>query len=137
MIYHSSMDNLVKRASDIIHSGWYTKDDWVELSRIEFDMSVKYYEAMQLLWKATDEFNKIRSDRTVELREAGKSMAESTETAKQIALNKISNLEEMENTCKWFKAVIDSVRAYKISQYIRDWETEQYTNSWMKDLSNN
>jgi len=131
------MDNLIQRASDIIHSGWYTKDDWVELSRIEFDMSVKYYEAMQLLWKATDEFNKIRSDRTVELREAGKSMAESTETAKQIALNKISNLEEMENTCKWFKVVIDSVRAYKISQYIRDGETEQYANSWMKDLNNN
>lgn len=127
-------ESLIEKANSIIHSDSCTKQDLVILSRIEFDMAVANYKAMRLLWKMTDEYNNLKSDRTVELRNAGKSMAESTETAKQIALNKTPNLTEMEKACAGFKDVIQSVRGFKISEYVADDATEQYTNSGMQDL---
>ncbi|MBO7713848.1 MAG: hypothetical protein J6S85_09790 [Methanobrevibacter sp.] len=130
-------DTLIDKATRIIHSDGCTKDDLVEISRVEFDMAVQYYKAMRLLGEATDKYNKIKSDRTVELRKAGLSMAESTETAKQIALDKIPDLTEMEKVCNGFKEVISSVRGFKIAEYVKGNETEQYNNSGMKDLDYN
>lgn len=131
------MESLIEKATKIIHSDGYTKDDWVALSRIEFDMAVEYYKAMKLLGKATDEYNVKKSEITVDLRDTGMSMAESTEKGKQIALKKVPNLAEMEKVCNWFKEVIASVRWFKIAEYVKWNETEQYNNSGMKDLDFN
>lgn len=130
-------ETLIEKASNIIHSDGCTKEDLVEISRIEFDMAVLNYRAMKLLGKATDEYNAKRSEITVDLRETGLSMAESTERGKQIALKKVPNLTEMEKVCNGFKDVITSVRWFKIAEYVLNNETTQYNNSGMKDLDYN
>ena len=120
--------NLIKEATDIIHSEYPTRRDMVQLSRIEFDMSVEAMEASRLASEKEEEYNLKRSEVVLEERWRKRSITEATEIWKYVAEKECWCYRTMKQKAKDMWNVIDSIRWFKIAVYSSEKESDDAMN---------
>lgn len=126
--------NLRNKALSIINQKACTDDDILELSRISFKMSIAYSKAREIVWEMEWNYNKSRSEKTLEAKKEIEwiSMSESEQTGKFYAECKYWEYRKHYESCVWMRSVIEQIDAFRIAYYRKEKWIETALNSWIE-----
>ena len=83
-------------------------------------MAIVYSEAIKTACKTEREYNKYRSEKTLEACDLGVAVWKANSVWKTLAEEKYWMYREMLWTCKWMKLVINQIDSLKISYYRKE-----------------